>query len=1240
VTQHPQASSSDGASTRRRPLGTFATLRTLLHAKGTPAPAGFRAPSRRAGRVPALLCGVLAALALTALTVAPAQAAEPTLTIDPVSAHTITTAHVSGEVQVPAANNATYWCFEYTPEGTGSWNGFCYSGPVQPGESLPVEADLSGLSANQPYEVRLAAIDFAEFNEGSEAFSPVQTFTTDPAPQAPVVALEPPTPSYISAQIQGSVDPEGGNLNSPANPVPIHWAIELSETGEPETFFAVAEGDISEGPAEESNPITVPESPAEPGLTQNTTYHYRLRASYAGQQVLTSDATFTTKEVQKPQLTIADASLLTATTAHASGTVELAQNDPAFNSSCVFEYATAEDFSGASQIACEPETILASEAQPVAVKADLTALIPGTTYHLRLTATNAGGTEQASAPGTFTTEALPPAIDASFATAVGETEATLGAKVNPGGAPTTFHFEYLTEAQFKADGNSFGAGTTKAPEPDEVVGSDDEDHTVEATITGLQPGTAYRYRVIATNEKSPSGLPGPTRGFTTTSPSTDLTGTCPANEALRRENNSTALPDCRAYELVSPVDKGGFAAYSGRGLPVQTSPSGEKIAYLSGQSFPGAGAQGSTALYSAHVSGRTPSGWQTSDWTPPTPTAEVPRIFKVGYDFSEDLTQAVAKVPLVPVTPEATPRVYNLFLRHPDGAYSWVNAAAPALSAEQLCPEPEELATCWQFHDVSTFAGGSADFSHVLFESNAQLKPEAPETSIESLYESSGGQVSLVGFLPDRQPASTSTAGAGSSVNYPVVPDRRVEHAISTDGSRVVFQAPSDEGEANEAGQGGLIEVYDRIEGNQTIELSAPAPGATPANPAPGPATFWAASTDGSRVFFTSPAELTTASNTGPAGEHEDLYEFDFTKPLNQRLTDLSVAADPAGARVLGVIDAADDGSYVYFVAEGQLDGAKGTDGQPNLYMVHDAGEPNFIATLNSAGACNLGGAESADACDWTPFPLRLEAYVTPDGKHLALMSTESLATANFPSGYDNTDQKTGEADSEVYEWSAETGELLCGSCDPSGERPLGNALIGGITPGTSLIQGKPILSAISTPFDRVRSLSDNGARLFYAAPASQASPADKVYEYEHDGEGSCTSSAGCHYLISSSGGEETEQFLGAGPDGRDVFFLSPNRIVPSDEDNLKDIYDARAESGFAVPSPPPICEGEGCPGSASTPPVTSARGTTTFVGPEEDASHLLCDKRQVKRHGVCVRKRHQKKAHHKRAKRNHGGSR
>ncbi len=676
---------------------------------------------------------------------------------------------------------------------------------------------------------------------------------------------------------------------------------------------------------------------------------------------------------------------------------------------------------------------------------------------------------------------------------------------------------------------------------------------------------------------------------------------CP--NQLLRTGSSVHLPDCRAYERVSPAEKGGFDAASmgSRQYPADGASSGAAVAYLGLGPFPGALGSG---LPHAHLSTRSEAGWSTTDLTPATTQATPAGGWVFGYDFSEDLGQVVLKVPQQALTAEVSPgaeRLYNLFLRGRDGGYSLVNSAPPTVLPPASCAE-----VCLQEEDTSAFAGASRDFSRILFETDdSLLGTGAPAGSVTNLYENAEGQLHLVGILPDGAIAPQgAVAGAGGVVRGGVqysseAPGawRYVNHAMSADGSHVLFEAAADGG-VPDPSQLGLVELYDRIEGTHTVEVSAPAEGATPANPAPEPAQFWGASEDGAHVLFTSKAELTTQSNTGAANEGQDLYRYD---PASGKLIDLSLdanAADAAtGARVRGLVGSSRDGCYVYFVASGELLPGQGVDGEPNLYVWHEdpsSGETEltFIATL-SAG----------DSHDWTPKPAESQAYLTPDGRHLALMSLASLT------GYDNLDRETGEPDSEVYEYASDSQTLVCASCQPTGAPPTSGAFIGATPKRTA-----------NTAFHQLRALSDDGTRLFFSSNEALADGAAnqyiKVYEHERSGAGSCVAAAGCTYLI--SGGEATadDAFLDASASGDDVFIATLESLVPGDGDGLVDVYDARVDGGIAVaavsepcgltcqpsrgisPSPPLISGSLGPSGNLAPAPVTTSSVAKTVKRP------------------------------------------
>jgi hypothetical protein len=668
--------------------------------------------------------------------------------------------------------------------------------------------------------------------------------------------------------------------------------------------------------------------------------------------------------------------------------------------------------------------------------------------------------------------------------------------------------------------------------------------------------------------------------------------TCP--NAQFRSGPSEGLPDCRAYEQVSPVDKGGQDALTLQPMfPAQASScEGAEpcaVAYMSvSAAFAGASAN---EYPNAYITARTPTGWQTTPLSPPTPQAPVSSNPKLTYDFSDDLSRVVIRVPPQQLTDGAPAGVYNLYLRQPSGEYSLLTTVAP--------PEPPAAGCgrCFERVDAPAFAGASSDFGRVIFEANDSLVTGAPAGGVQNLYESTAGQVRLVGILPDGAiPTGGATAGAGIEASGENASELR--NAVSRDGSDVLFEAAADGGVPDEQ-QKGDTELYDRIDGSSTVEVSAPAPGAQPAACetkarmcSPQPAQFWAASANGSIVYFTSKAALTRESHTGPepGDPGNDLYRYDVDSGT---LTDLTPNAynvkhieEANGASVLGVVGASEDGSYVYFVADGHLvEGA--SEGKPALYVWHGTtaqdGSVRFIAALAAPEPEEQEDIElmfqgenflyHSDVEDWTRWPSASQAYVTPDGRHLAFMSAEPLT------GYENKDA-AGEAVHEVFEYSAEDGLLACASCDPSGARPRGSAFI-----------GATLNERVSTPFHQPRSLSDDGSRLFFSSPDALAGVAGgsvKVFEYE----------GGAIQLISGAEAGGEAAFLDASASGSDVFFATRERLAPSDADELLDVYDARVDGGLPAPSQPASCDGTTCQEPLPPPPLLATPLSALFSGP------------------------------------------
>jgi len=357
----------------------------------------------------------------------------------------------------------------------------------------------------------------------------------------------------------------------------------------------------------------------------------------------------------------------------------------------------------------------------------------------------------------------------------------------------------------------------------------------------------------------------------------------------------------------------------------------------------------------------------------------------------------------------------------------------------------------------------------------------------------------------------------------------------------------------------------------------------------------------------TEPPLITPEGSTGGKAQisvvrASNLYEYDLE---SGKLTDLTGEATDdtgEGAAVQGVVQISEEGQYVYFVARGALKGAGGTTlrnstGQEpvaeadNLYVRQAGHEPAFIATLpaNDFSDWDRGGGNFTEGAS----PVNNTAVVAPGGARLAFLSNAGLPTPESPGGYDNEQAKTGECEgetvkgenvaegkmcTEVYLYDAETGHLVCASCNPTGARPVGP-------------------STLSTPDQeekhyRPRNLLEDGSLFFESkdalVPDAKAGHRN-VYEY---GGGEV------HAISNVAGGYES-YFLDASPDGENVFFASADKLLPEDPGGNTVVWDARVEGGRPITGTPVACGSvEFCEPPAIPPPVLGAPASATFSGP------------------------------------------
>jgi 6,7-dimethyl-8-ribityllumazine synthase len=227
------------------------------------------------------------------------------------------------------------------------------------------------------------------------------------------------------------------------------------------------------------------------GLKSGTTYHFRLVATSDAGTSRGNDQTFV--PVASPTVTTKSASTIRDTTATLNGSVNpLGQSTNAY-----FEYGTSTSYGAKSSVQS-----VGSGKNSTNVAIGISGLTRGATYHFRIVAQNSTGTSTGS-DQTFTTTG-PPGITVGAVTSVTYSTATLNAALDSRGHTTTWYFDYGTTTSYGLKTASHSQGATPGS------------HNVTFGIGGLNAGTVYHFRLVATNSSGTSV--GPDSAFTTAGP--------------------------------------------------------------------------------------------------------------------------------------------------------------------------------------------------------------------------------------------------------------------------------------------------------------------------------------------------------------------------------------------------------------------------------------------------------------------------------------------------------------------------------------------------------------------------------------------------------------------------------------------------------------------------------------------------------------------------------------------------
>ncbi|HEY0318807.1 MAG TPA: NHL repeat-containing protein [Solirubrobacterales bacterium] len=748
-----------------------------------------------------------------------------------------------------------------------------------------------------------------------------------------------------------------------------------------------------------------------------------------------------------------------------------------------------------------------------------------------------------------------PVIEAPRLTPTTST-AKLEGTVDPHALQTTYWFEYGTTTAY---------GQSAPASHEGEAGSGIVAVPVGRFIGGLQANTTYHYRLVATNELG-------------TSESADETFT------TAPEPTPDTAQSSRGYELVSPAEKNNADVFALH-LGARASESGDAVSFTSIGAFGDAESNAGIPFY---LGRRGATGWSSTGLVPLLTTEAHAGIQYVA-GLSKDLTKSVIAT-ANRLTPDTVPGTNNLYLR--DGATGDLTL----------------LTGSGSFGEMPRFASASDDFSHIIFESTAQLTPGAPVPNTTpsgfnpaNLYEWENGALRLVSVLPNGEPDANGGwagigAGAGSYLED--------QHVVSADGSRIVWTDPT-------TGQ-----IYLREDGTTTIRVSASQRG-TPDPLGTGIAMFQRASADGSEIYFSSCEKLTDDSTAVlsdcpdasriPYDSGGDLYRYDVE---SGHLADLSVSTTVEHASLMGMIGASEDGSYVYFASKGKLtadsesapDVANSFERRPNIYRWHN-GQLHYVTSM----ASYLEGQPDEDG-NWTrtrPPGIDRLSRVSPDGRYLLLWSRRSLT------GYDTNGTR------QFYLYDAQDDSLVCVSCNANALRSENTA--------DTRAPGNGAFGLFVAPVEN-RSLTPDGRVFFDTADplvAADTNGQRDVYEWSN----------GAAHLISTGDGDVDAFFADASVDGSNVFFYTRDRLVGWDRDDNMDIYDAREGGGFPEPPLGPIgCEGDACQ-SPPSPPNDPSPSSATFEGAANPTPHF-----KARRHH---RKYHRKKRHHanhaRHATRSHG---
>lgn len=710
-----------------------------------------------------------------------------------------------------------------------------------------------------------------------------------------------------------------------------------------------------------------------------------------------------------------------------------------------------------------------------------------------------------------------------------------------------------------------------------------------------------------------------------------LTATLLACALISSAAQALVLPDNRHYEEVTPVHMNGA-----RAEPVFSSQDGEDVFYDATAPFAGSSGGADTSPYGAQ---RTSTGWQSTQLLPPAGEHFDGKLIGGPVDDFSPLGFGKSLIslsnPFDSIAGLYTKNNIALYIQESGGA----GGLAPA-SEVNTTPQSGVGGNA----DSAYYYGGSVDLTHLFYinEPISVNETAAPYQLFEDYQTGGGWHYRYVAVEGPNNPDGSgkmidgcgSVLGSGGLANGGTGPGTPVSaavhtlfHAVSPDGSTVFFTAVRCRKEFGVVQEPGVNELFARVNGATTVPISEPAVSTcSTANffehPTPSfcaDAQFEGASKDGSKVFFTT----TQAEVSGVTDSTKNLYEAEIDGSSVTRMTQVSTGdAGGEGARVQGVVRISDDGSHVYFVAQGALTNVPGPEGQTaqsgadNLY-VNDAGTTSFIGDLCSG--LDMSGLVADARCPsssqdhlWN-FEPSVGAGNEDSDVHSAWAapfgSTDSNGQFLVFQSYARLTSDDTDTARDVYEYDSQTGSLVRiskgrGGFDNDGNN---NAFDANLPTVSNSVRGAAADGELQTgvggeEYGDGRPVSNDGSYVFFttseALEPDDVNNAPDVYEW-HDGLVSLISDG--QNLGTRLGGNSgtANGFIATSASGRDVFIVTPDVLVPGGGVSIAGIYDARIGGGFSVANVPPPCQEDACQGAISATPSFAAPTSATYSSGE-----------------------------------------